>query len=221
VTTISSKLRALQKKASGKGQWAVAAAASELLAEEDSLDARINLVVSMHEVGLLKNSMALYWTAWRDGAMAGDWTQRCVDRLQQTDHDYWALAALLGLPMGEVQSVLARCAFQLATTRYAESFKEGRWHIATFCANRFDRTLSQVIEVGWNDGEEVIEASRWRAVILDEQAEVDGSLAGKGFGSYYMRAALPYGCWRIHEDTFEIKADWIVPRSKTVLRDYP
>ncbi len=221
MATITSRLRALQKKAKGKGQWAVVASATHLLAEEDNLDARINLVGSMHEVGMLKNSLAPYWATWRSNTAVRQWTQQCVDRLQQSDSDYWALAALLALPISEVQSVLSSSAFQLVAIRSAESYKEGQWHIATFSQKPLDRTLAPVIEVGWDGEEQVIEASRWRAVVLDEQDEVDGSLVGKGFGSYYMRAKLPFGCWRIHHDTFEIRADWIVPKSKTALRNYP
>jgi hypothetical protein len=220
MTTLNRKVRALQKKSAEKGHWAVAATAIQLLADESSLDARINLVGSMHEVGLLKNSLQPYWTAGRDAGSVGEWTQRCVDRLRQSDHDYWALAGLLGLPMSEAKSALAAGGYKLVVVRYAESYKQERWHIATFCGSLFDATMAPVIEVGWSDDREVVEASRWRAVILEEQAEVDGGLAGKGFGSYYMRASLPYGCWRIHEDTFEVKADWVVSKSKTILHDY-
>jgi hypothetical protein len=216
----SSKVKALQKKAVEKGQWSVVAAASALLQAEDSLDAQINLLGSMHEVGMLSNSLDPYWNTWRVGEAEEAWTRRCMQRLLGSDHDYWALAGLLKLPMAVVQRVLFECGQKLLAVRHASSFKDGKWLIATF-GRKMDRTIAPVMEVGWDETELVMEASRWRAVILQEQTQVDGELAGKGGGSYYLRAKLPYGSWRIHEDDFEIKADWLVPRSQTLLNHYP
>lgn len=220
----SSKLKALQKKSVEKGHWQVVAAVSALMADESSLDARINLVGAMHEVGLLSNSLEPWWKEWRaDDQAAAEWTGRCLDRLKSVDTDYWALAGLLGLPLDIATGALAARGYHLLGIRYATTYKDGRWLIATFCLQRpspMSRVVAPIIEIGWSEGV-VTEASRWRAVILSEQGEVAGNLFGKGSGTYYLRAKLPNGCWRIAEDDFELREDWMVPKAETPLAEYP
>lgn len=222
--SISSKLKALQKKSVEKGHWQVVVAITALMADESSLDARINLVGAMHEVGLLSNSLEPWWKEWRaEEGLAAEWTGRCLDRLKSVDTDYWALAGLLGLPLELATGALAARRYHLLGIRFASTHKDGRWLIATFSLQRpspVSNVVAPVIEIGWSEGV-VTEASRWRAVILSEQGETAGNLFGKGSGSYYLRAKLPYGCWRIAEDNFELREDWMVPKAETPLADYP
>lgn len=223
---ITTKLKALQKKSAEKGHWQVAATAAVLLSDEASLDARINLVGSLHEVGLLSNSLEPYWGAWRSSAEDElAWIGRCLDRLESGDADYWAVAGLLGVRVQGLRECLAARHYKLLNVRFAESYKDGKWQIGTFCLKHnpnpeISRVISPVLELGWSDGT-ISEAGRWRAVILDEQRQLPDGLMGRGSGSYFMRAKLPYGCWRVHHDTLEFKAEWLVPLRDTPFADYP
>ena len=224
--SIAAKLKTLQKKSAEKGHWQVVSTASALMLDETSLDARINLVGSLHEVGLLSNSLEPYWSVWRlnhdDELM---WIGRCLDRLHSSDADYWALAGLLGVGVQPLRECLASRGYKLLNVRFADSYKDGRWQIGTFCLKHnpnpeISRAISPVLELGWSDGC-VSEAGRWRAVILDEQRQLANGLVGRGSGSYFMRAKLPYGCWRIHHENLEMKDEWLVPLHETPFADYP
>ncbi len=222
---ITTKLKALQKKSIEKGHWQVVATAAALLSDEASLDARINLVGSLHEVGLLSNSLEPYWSAWR--SCAEDeliWIGRCLDRLESADADYWAVAGLLGVRVQPLRESLAARRYKLLNIRFAESIKDGKWQIGTFCLKHnpnpeISRVISPVLELGWADGV-ISESGRWRAVILDEQRQLADGLAGRGSGSYFMRAKLPYGCWRAHHDSLDFKDEWLVPLRDTPFADY-
>jgi len=217
-----SKLKAARKKALEKGHWVLVSALDTLLTDTTSLDARINVTGAMHEVGLLSNSLAPYWTEWRSNDEESKaWAERCLTRLHDHDADYWALAALLAVPLDFVKQSLQQRGYKLLSIRFASTYKQPEWSIATFAGKHQDRSLVPVIEVGWDNEGFVIEASRWRAVILNEQQVIEGSLIGKGSGSYYMRAKLPYGCWRIADEPLELKEEWLVPKEKTLLADYP
>lgn len=217
-----SKLKAARKKAHEKGHWALVSALDTLLADTTSLDARINVTGAMHEVGLLSNSLAPYWIGWRpNDEESTAWAERCLTRLHDHDADYWALAALLALPLDFVKQSLQQRGYKLLSIRFASTYKQAEWSIATFAGKHQDGSLVPVIEVGWDSEGFVIEASRWRAVILKEQQVVEGSLVGQGNGSYYMRAKLPYGCWRIADEPLKLKEEWLVPKEKTLLADYP
>ncbi len=221
--SITAKLKPLLKKSVEKGHWQVVATATALMSDEESLDARINLVGSLHEVGLLSNSLEPYWSAWRSSAEDElMWIGRCLDRLASADADYWALAGLLGVRLQPLRECLAARRYKLLNVRFAESHKDGRWQIGTFCLKynpEISRTISPVLELGWSEGA-LSEAGRWRAVILDEQRQLPDGLVGRGSGSYFMRAKLPYGCWRVHHDTLEFKDEWLIPLRDTPFADY-
>lgn len=216
------KLKAARKKGIEKGHWSVVAALDSLLLDPTSLDARINVVGAMHEVGTLSNSLKPYWEAWRSSPPEIEhWVDCCFDRLRESDTDYWAIAALLGVPLSAISRSLQERKYKLLGVRFAESYKEGRWHIATFAGKHQGTIIAPVLEAGWSADETINEVSRWRAVILNTQTETSGSLIGHGSGSYFMRAKLPYGCWRTHDETFSLKAEWIVSKSQTALANYP
>ena len=150
------------------------------------------------------------------------WIGRCLDRLASADADYWALAGLLGVRLQPLRECLAARRYKLLNVRFAESHKDGRWQIGTFCLKynpEISRTISPVLELGWSEGA-LSEAGRWRAVILDEQRQLPDGLVGRGSGSYFMRAKLPYGCWRVHHDTLEFKDEWLIPLRDTPFADY-
>ena len=219
------KLKAARKKAVEKGHWALAAALDSLLLDPVCVDARINVLGAMHEVGLLANSLAPYWNDWRSAeADQGLWAERCLDRLHDHDADYWAVAGLLAMPLTAVTSALAQRSYQLVCVRHANTYRDGGWHIATFAGKHQGRVMAPVIELGWDDEQNLVEASRWRAVILegeDEKAASGGGMTTwQGSGSYFLRAKLPYGCWRIHDEPFVVKDEWLVPQAETALADY-
>lgn len=51
IMTINAKLKKRKDKSMGKGEYAVAAAATHLLEDIDCMDRQINLVGALHEVG--------------------------------------------------------------------------------------------------------------------------------------------------------------------------
>ena len=131
------------------------------------------------------------------------------------------MAGLLALPLATATAALIQRGYKLLGVRVANSFKDGPSHIAAFAGKHQGRVLAPVIELGWDGGQRLVEASRWRAVVLEQQAESGGSLVGQGGGSYFLRAKLPFGCWRIHDEPFTLKADWMVPKQQTALAEYP
>jgi hypothetical protein len=221
MSSINTRLRTLHTKATEKGQWPLACALAAALGDDSSLDDRINVIGAMHESALLRNSPQPFWAAWRSDSDASPWAYRCVERLLTSDHDYWAVAGLLGLPLAVIRSSVAHFHFRLLSIRFAQSFKENDRHIAIFSPNRTDRVISPVLEVGWDSvTAEVVEMSRWRAVLLQEHTIQRGNLIGHGSGSYFLRANLPYGSWRLVETEFSLLAEWSVPQEQTLLSDF-
>jgi hypothetical protein len=221
MSAITTRLRTLHTKATEKGQWPLACALATALDYNSSLDHRINVIGAMHESALLRNSLQPFWAAWRSDAVAPAWAHRCVERLLASDHDYWALAGLLGLPLAVIRSSVAHFRLRLISTRFAQSFKENERHIAVFCLNRSDRIISPVLEIGWDTATaEVVEMSRWRAILFEQQTIEHGNLIGHGSGSYFLRANLPYGGWGPVETEFRLLAEWSVAREQTPLAEY-
>ena len=84
-----------------------------------------------------------------------------------------------------VRSTVAHFRFRLISIRFAQSFKENERHIAVLCLNRSERIISPVLEIGWDTiTAEVVEMSRWRAILLEQQTIQHGNLIGHGSGSY-------------------------------------
>jgi hypothetical protein len=221
MSEITTRLRTLQAKATEKGQWPLVCALAATLNDESNLDYRINAVGAMHEVALLRNSLQPFWAAWRSDTDALAWAHRCIERLIASDHDYWAVAALLGLPLAVLRTSLVHFRFRLVSIRYAQPYKDNKHHIAALCLNRSDTVISPVLEVGWDTvTAEVVDMSRWRAVILQQQTIQRGNLIGHGSGSYFLRANLPYGGWRLVASEFRFLAEWSVPHEQTLLADY-
>ena len=212
------KLSQLAAKATEKGHWALAAAATQALSST-TMDDHINVLGAMHEVGLLKNSFAPFTKAWREADNTA-FVAACVQRLITGDADYWALAALLGLHISDVVPVFKKVGFELLATYRIAAFKDPELHVAALARHNavMPETLAPLIELGWNAKTgELYDVNRWRAVIL-ERIEGDApQLTGQGFGSYFMRAKLPHGCWRILDDSFELKAELAVPKEQTLL----
>jgi hypothetical protein len=192
-----------------------------VLAEPLSLDCQINLLGAMHEVWLLKNSFAPFWKAWRSGADAARWARRCVERLASSDHDYWALAALLGLGIEQVREVLEPSGYALESLRWAQARDDAKVHIATFRREDGgdDRLWSGVLELGWDSKSGILtDVARWRAVMFDELSREGGNALGRGHGTLFLRAVLPYGTCRSETGPFELRREWAVPVEKSLLR---
>lgn len=210
---VSAKVKKLVRSAQEKGQFGVEAAAARYLDDTQSLDYQINLVGALHEVGSLKNVLAPYWQAFRGDVDA--WSQRCIARLQGSDHDGWALAALLNLPYAPVLAAARTAGFQVLAMRQAQRWDKPALHIATLALPAkvgLDRMLVPLLELGWDaKSGELADCVRARAVLLDQQASHQGSLTGKGEMAYFCRAALPHGVWRSVSAPFEIGKDEILP----------
>jgi len=216
---LKKSLGALVTKSRAAGRWPVVAAGQAVLAEPLSLDCQINLLGAMHEVWLLKNSLAPYWKAWRTDA-AG-WARRCLERLSSSDHDYWALAALLGLGIEQVREVLEPSGYTLESLRWAQARDDAKVHIATLrrADGGDDRLWSGVLELGWDTKSGVLtDVARWRAVMLDELVHEGGNALGRGQGTFFLRAVLPYGTCRAESGLFELRSEWAVPVEKSLLR---
>ena len=202
------KLASLVDKALGKGQWALAAAATRAMSH-DTIDDHINVIGAMHEVGLLKNSTAPYTKAWRDPDPHA-FSRACVQRLLCGDADYWTLAALLGLPIADLAPAFTQAGFELLAISRIAAFKDPELHVASLAQRNpaMPETCAPLIELGWNAKTgELYDVSRWRAVILRNSQGTAPRFSGQGFGSYFMRAKLPYGSWRVLDDSFTLNAE--------------
>lgn len=202
------KLEALRDKSAKAEQWALAAAAAMALQEPDAIDHRINVVGAIHEVGLLKNVTKPYLTAWRDEDPQA-WAVRCIERLRATDYDYWALAALLGMSAKTVFPLLKP--FVLHAVRAAQSLQDAKVQIAVFAIERQEDLFTPVLELGAEiKTGELIDAARLRAVSLDSAKTVKGMVSGKGYGTMFMRATLPYGSFRSPTIDFDVPENELV-----------
>jgi hypothetical protein len=210
------KLSKLAEESADKGRWALAAAATRA-SISDTVDDHINVLGAMHEVGLLKNSLAPFAKVWRDNASA--FAAACATRLDQGDADYWALAALLGMKISDVAPAFIGMGFELQAITHVPAFKDPELHVATLARRQAasPEVLTAPVDLGWNTKTgELLDVSRWRAVILDEYTREAPQLSGSGFGSYYMRAKLPFGCWRVLHDKFSLNADAAVVPDETL-----
>lgn len=218
---IAQRLEDLHSKARAAGQWQLAAAAHLAMSDETNLDLRINVVGAMHEVGLLRNRIAPFWEAWR--TEANIWVKRCLERLQKSDHDYWAVAALLGLDIRQLNPVFLTAGYSLFSLWFAQRFDKPQVHVAVYApanaAPMMGRTtLAPAFEIGWDSKSgEVVDSARWRAIIFEEGQKVGDSHTGKGFGSYCYRAVLPHGAWRGVDQSYELSAAVIIPITGTLL----
>ncbi|MGJ7574594.1 hypothetical protein ACSFBX_28955 [Variovorax sp. RB2P76] len=213
---MQNKLSKLAAESADKGRWALAAAATRA-STSDTVDDHINVLGAMHEVGLLKNSFAPFAKVWRADTAA--FAAACVARLDKGDADYWALAALLGLNVADVAPVLVGAGFELLAVTRVPAFKDSELHVATLARRQAasPEVLTSPIDLGWNAKTgELLDVSRWRAVVLEECTGVAPQLSGSGFGSYYMRAKLPFGCWRLLHDKFSLDADAAVAADATL-----
>jgi len=211
------KLTQLAAKATEKGQWQLAAAV-DLALGNDTVDNHINVLGAMHEVGLLKNSFAPFAKAWREADITA-FTAACLQRLIAGDADYWALAALLGISIADAAPVFTHADFELLAISRIPAFKDPELHVAALARRNaaMPETLAPLIELGWNAKTgELYDVCRWRAVILETLQGEAPQLSGQGFGSYYMRAKLPYGCWRLLAEDFKLEAAAAIPQERTL-----
>ena len=211
------KLTQLAAKATEKGHWALAAAAAQALSN-DTVDSHINVLGARHEVGLLKNSITPFSKAWQKNDTIA-FVSACVQRLMTGDADYWALAALLGLNISDVAPVFTGSDFELLAISRIAAFKDPELHVAALARRNpaMPETLAPLVELGWNAKTgELYDVSRWRAVILETFQGTTPQLSGHGFGSYYMRAKLPHGCWRILHDNFKLDEEMMMLQGQTL-----
>jgi len=216
-TKDTKRLETLRTKSIAEGQWPVAAAACAALADESNLDHQINVVGALHESGALRNRIDPFWKAWRTDP--APWTARCVERMRKDgDRDYWAVAALLGLDIRAVWPVCKKAGYRLMSVRAVPPLTNLLTHYASLAIDH-DDVWCPAIELGWEAKSGVIvDAARWRAIIFDEMSKKNGSVVGKGTGSYFLRAALPQGSWRVENMDFELVPEAVIPIEKTLLK---
>ena len=203
------KLHKLRRSAEEKGNFVVSAAATQLIEAPSSLDYRINLVGALHEIGALRNMLAPYWTEFRSDEAA--WANRCVARLISHDHDYWAVAALLGLSYHAIVSEARKLGFALLAVRKYERFDLPPVHVASMAIKHDDSLLVPLLELGWDvRSEELVDCARARAVLLTTKAIISDSLVAKGDMTDFCRATLPHGSWRSVSVPFDIPAEALV-----------
>ncbi len=213
---VTSRLRALAKKASGAGLFALSAAADQALAAPEDVDRRINVVGAMHEVGMLRNSLGPLWTLLRPDERA--WSRRCMQRLKDKDYDYWAVAALLGCGALGVLKEAVAAGFTAWSSRYYERYDHPRVHVANLSRRVEGGVRAPVLELGWDSQScELVDCSRYRAVLMESSRVVKGSVVGKGSFSCGLTAKLPHGSWRVHGDAFRLEPEWVVPMGDSLL----
>lgn len=109
--------------------------------------------------------------------------------------------------------------FELLAVTHVPAFKDPALHVATLARRQAagPEVLTAPVDLGWNvKTGELLDVSRWRAIVLEEHAGAAPQLSGSGFGSYYMRARLPFGCWRLLHDKFSLGADAAVAPDATL-----
>ena len=200
--SINAKLKKLEDKAMAKGEYAVAAAAAHLLQDIVCVDKQINLVGAMHEVGYLQNSFSPYWKEFRADESA--WIERCLTRLVTADHDYWALASLLGCNGPTTVSIAIGLGFKSAATRLYERFDKPKVHVNTLYLTANGKVLHPVLEIGYDTAElKNVDVGRARALSLENAQWQPGDCLGVGALSLSMQAKLPHGGWRSVWTAFE------------------
>jgi hypothetical protein len=221
------RLQDLQTSAAQQNHWPLATAAAAALVDESNLDNQINVVGAMHESGMLRNQLAPFWKDWRKSEPA--WVARCLERLARGDRDYWALAALLGISIKQAGPIFKQAGYQVTSVRSCDSFGKSKTHIAVLTKPSRSAVglgddddggaiWAPVLEIGWDSKSgEVIEAGRWRAIIVEKIEKVGSSTVGEGHGTHFMRAVLPHGSWRVENAAFEIAKEALVPIEKTLL----
>lgn len=215
------RLEELQKKAAADGHWPLAAAARIALGDEGTLDHQLNVVGAIHEVGQLRNRLEPFWQCWRTDPAA--WSGRCLERLRKADHDYWGLAALLGMDIRSVWPMLKQAGYSIMSIRACSELNRANTHFAVFSITNnspgLDRIWAPVLELGWDlKSGEILDVARFRAILFDTLEKADGSFIGKGNGTNFLRAALPQGAWRVVSAPFELIKEALIPISSTLLK---
>jgi hypothetical protein len=179
------------------------------------LDDHINVLGALHESGYLRNSFAPYWRAWRSSPT--EFADRCISRLAKTDSDYWAAAALLGMAGTDVAAAASRHSIPLLTVRRYARLDGSEVHVGVFAARSGSTILAPVLEVGCDsETGELVDMMRWRAVVIDRESATPTGVTVEGGGSYFMRARLPHGCWRVLHDRLCVSESDLVPAKDTL-----
>jgi hypothetical protein len=221
-TKPNKRLKDLESKARLEGRWPLVAAASMALADESNLDHQINVIGAMHESGRLPNQLLPFWQAWRTDEPA--WAARCLERLDKGDRDYWALAALLGMDIKKTRSTFKSAGYTVTSVRSCARFDKAATHIAVLTkltggnagTGEGSRIWAPVLEIGWDSKTgEIVDTGRWRAIIVEKLEKANNGLLGEGDGTYFLRAVLPHGAWRVENAKFEIAREALVAVDST------
>jgi hypothetical protein len=208
---IASQLKKLSESSRAAGLFSLAAAAAATQTDPDDLDNQINLVGALHEVGKLRNSLEPYWRAWR--THESPWIERALARLRERDHDYWALASLLGCKSTKCIAGLSQLGLSVRALRFYQRYDLPDVHLAVVARPKTDRIWAPVFEIGHDSASgEVVDVARFRAVSWERLEETDGAAIGHGSGSYFLRAVLPNGSWRMVSAPFDLTPEAALAR---------
>ena len=206
VTGVASRLKRLSMSARAAGAFSLAAAAAAAECDAEDLDNQINLVGALHEVGKLRNSLEPFWREWR--ADEQRWINRALSRLRNGDHDYWALASLLGCTSTGCIAGVTELGLSVRSRRFYQRYDLPDVHVAVVSGPHSERVWAPVLEIGYDSASgEVVDVARFRAVAWDRLDESGGNAVGHGSGSYFSRAVLPHGSWRMVNAAFDLTTD--------------
>ena len=206
VAGITSRLKKLSTSARAAGAFSLAAAAAAAECDAEDLDNQINLVGALHEAGKLRNAIEPFWREWR--TIEQRWIDRALARLRNGDHDYWALASLLGCTSKGCIAGARELGLSVRSRRFYQRYDLPDVHVAVVSDSTSERVWAPVLEIGYDSASgEVVDVARFRAVLWDRLDASDGHAVGHGTGSYFLRAVLPHGSWRMENTAFDLTTD--------------
>jgi hypothetical protein len=117
----------------------------------------------------------------------------------------------------DVAAAVHRQSMPLLTVRRYTRLDGPEVHVGVFAARSGSNILAPVLEVGCDSKTgELIDMMRWRAVIVERESATPTGVTVEGGGSYFMRARLPHGCWRVLHDRLSVIEADLVPAKDTL-----
>jgi hypothetical protein len=117
----------------------------------------------------------------------------------------------------DVAAAVHRHSMPLLSVRRYTRLDGPEVHVGVFAVRIGSTILAPVLEVGCDsETGELIDMMRWRAVIIERESATPTGVTVEGGGSYFMRARLPHGCWRVLHDHFSVSEADLVPAKSTL-----
>jgi hypothetical protein len=117
----------------------------------------------------------------------------------------------------DVAAAIRRHSMLLLTVRRYTRLDGPEVHVGVFAARSGSTILAPILEVGCDsETGDLVDMMRWRAVVTDRESATPTGVTVEGGGSYFMRARLPHGCWRVLHDRFCVSESDLVPAKDTL-----